>query len=165
MQDALDHDQDQFYVWLNPELDLYYINSVLSGFTLAPQTGQNMVVIPLNVRELKNPSAIPEDKQPFVTKLQPGDYADILSKDPFVAAAPLDPKRFYRLDTVQVWAPDEPGDYPSGNGLQQTAEITNGQIVETKQTVQVAILFGFTYESIGMTVEMIVDLAKFPVRR
>jgi len=149
-QDALDHDQDQFWLWVNPELNLYYINQVLSGYTLQPSTNQSMRVIPLIARELKNPSSIPPDKKTYLTRFVNSDYTDILAKDPFFSPTTLDLKRFYRLASVQVQGPDQAGDFLSGTGLHLTSEIVNGQITETKETVQFAILTGFTYENIGI---------------
>ena len=149
-QDELDHDQDQFYLWVNPQLDFHFVRQTLAGYSLAPQTGQDMNVIELNARELKNPSSISADKKTFLNKFKASDYAAILAKDPFLSASTPDPKRFYRIDTVEIWGPDAPGDDISGAGVHESSEISNGQIVETKETVQLAVLFGFTIENIGI---------------
>ncbi|KXU92110.1 hypothetical protein CR51_31240 [Caballeronia megalochromosomata] len=160
-QDAVNHDQDVFYIWVNPQLNLYYINARLSGFSLQPQVGEDMTVIPLNARELANPQTIPNDKKQYLSKLGAKDYLDILEKDPFVITKrsplhnqplqpKLDPKRFYRVSTLQIWGPDSADDFVNGSGLHETVETSNGQIVETKETVQFAVLFGFSYDSIGI---------------
>ena len=95
-QDGINHDDDLFYLWLNPTLSVT-VDPHKSVTWEIGIDGQEMNIQYLSVGQLKNPSTIPANlkRELDAAGLTPSDYESILGMNPFAfGPAAIDPKRF-----------------------------------------------------------------------
>lgn len=140
--DAVLHDNDRFYLWVNAEIDLSLDSSNNVTQNVHTINGEPIQVVDVSAKELKNRSLLPQYKTDELKNLKDSDYAAILSMDPFMSNGVLDPARFQQVDTLQLEGPDLPNDPLTGLGLEVDAEQTSGTISGFEQTVSVSLLFG-----------------------
>jgi len=99
--DLIDHGQDQFLIWVNPQITVAQLAPRQVQTTLSTVPGQPMMVIPVTAYQLKN--GIPPEKLGPQNPCQPGavctptpglsvltaaDITQILKQDPFLASDP-----------------------------------------------------------------------------
>ncbi len=132
----INHLNDKFWLWTNVDMTATTQGSQLTT-SLQPPPGQPVNVIDVTVGELAGVVALPGFKAAQLVNLTRGDMAAILLTNPFVAtvdghinAEPkLDSKRFSFLNEhFQVNGPDNPGDPPSGIGLDTNTQNIHGTI-------------------------------------
>ena len=95
-QDGINHDDDLFYLWLNPTLSVT-VDPHKSVSWMISIDGQEMNIQPVTVGELKNPATMPANlkRELDAAGLTPSDYESILNMNPFAfGPAAIDPKRF-----------------------------------------------------------------------
>lgn len=121
VSDAVDHTQDRFILWLNPQVTITQTGLGTGTYTVSPADGQPMDIIDVSTRELLNPSLIPPAKLgpqniggvvvPGLAGLTAMDFQSALSLDPFVGkdptAAPTDGNRFVLVDRQDLEGPDQ----------------------------------------------------------
>jgi hypothetical protein len=93
--DGINHDEDQFVLWLNPMLNVSI--DPLGNVQWEPAIDGTMLIQYVSVAELKNPASMrPGVKQALdAAGLTPTDYIQILKTNPFATAnAAIDPERF-----------------------------------------------------------------------
>jgi hypothetical protein len=120
-RNPVDHTNDTFWIWLNPQVTVTQIGSGTATYTLSPPSGQVMDAVRVSVAELQNPSTIPPAVLGPITingVVYPGlsnicakpsecvsnDFAAILATDPIISItsntspAQIDPKRYFALN-------------------------------------------------------------------
>jgi hypothetical protein len=105
--DGINHDEDLFYLWLNPQLTVTIDPGNNLNWSLGA-AGPTMIVQYVRAGQLKNPSLMPPglQQQLAAAGLTTADYATILATDPFATGGTvIDPNRF--LPTPQSF-PYEP---------------------------------------------------------
>jgi hypothetical protein len=60
-RNPIDHTQDQFWLWLNPQVTITQTGPSAATYTVSPPSGQNMYALLVSVAALKTPSLIPLD--------------------------------------------------------------------------------------------------------
>lgn len=139
------HDEDMFYLWTNPEIDITQVSPTAILQSIAPHGSDQMTIVPVTARELKNPTLMPGWKSLALAALKDGDRASILSMDPFFANAAPGSGRFVKIDTLQLDGPDNPGDPLTGDGLEVDSEQTMSNITGNEKTVSLSIEVGGRY--------------------
>lgn len=56
---AVDHTNDTFWIWLNPEVAITQTGSTTASYSVGPPSGQVMDAVRVSVAQLQNPSTIP----------------------------------------------------------------------------------------------------------
>src|SRR5262245_18341134 len=140
--DTASSDNDLFYIWLNPEVQVIQRgNTITTIYTAA--SSQPVLVVPVSVRELRDPSNMPPYKKIQLAKLTDADRQSILSLDPRAAGRSLDPTRFVKINSsLQLDGPDAPGATIPGEGLAVSNEMVNTQISGLTVELSVSFLFG-----------------------
>jgi hypothetical protein len=118
--DYVDHSEDRFFLWLNPELVVQETGPTTVTSTVRTANGLPMDIIDVNVHELQNPGLIPPWKMapqviggytlPGLSNLAPADFMTILSLDPLIntnpASPPADTNRFVYIENLPLEGPD-----------------------------------------------------------
>ncbi len=105
--DGIDHDEDTFYLWLNPQVTVTVDPENNLDWQLG-LSGPTMNIQAVHVGWLKNPGSMPPgvQEQLKLAGLTASDYADILAIDPFTAREPvIDPDRFVPTTFSFPYAP------------------------------------------------------------
>ena len=140
--DGINHDEDLFYLWLNPQLTITADPWNNSTWELGSPAGQNMTIQYARARDLKNPATMnAQVLQDFTAAgMTTSDFASILSADPFAfGPAAIDPNRF--LLTTQSFPydpPDTPTDSVPVSPYTQTNTVTNTITHEATHTYSVS---------------------------
>jgi hypothetical protein len=95
--DGINHDDDLFYLWLNPALSVTTDPHNNVTWEVSARDGQEMNVQYVTVGQLKNPSTIPDNLQQELVAagLTQADYEAILSMNPFsFGPVAIDPNRY-----------------------------------------------------------------------
>ena len=140
--DAIDHSQDRFFLWINPQVTITQTGPKTATYKIEPVTGQPMNVIDISLAEVRNPSTIPAAKlgpqtihgvtMPGLGVLKASDFAAIAAMDQVTSltAAPLDTKRYHYVETRSLEGPDSPGT----DVVRNTAAISDGVAVTSSTT-------------------------------
>jgi hypothetical protein len=112
-KDGIDHDEDTFYLWLNPIISVSMDPKNRQNWELGIDlsTQQSMEIVWATVAELKNPSTMSQGLKDALhaAGVTQADYASILSANPFASGAGvIDPKRYKLLPNISM--PYEPSD-------------------------------------------------------
>lgn len=147
--DAIDHDFDLIYLWLNPRI---YMNQTLSNgidwsVYPSPNLGGAMDIQFVYVGWLKNPSTMPPGVVAALNAygITAADFPAILATDPAIGAAPLDLNRFVATATT---VPYEPPLTASTPPVSQSYEVkndrtqTNGSTTTHEHTVELSAAVG-----------------------
>jgi hypothetical protein len=97
--DGIDHDNDLFYLWLNPVLSVSVDRKNRISWELG-MDGPTMTIQYVPVAWLKNPSLMPPGVKQLLDAagLRQSDYASILSTNPFASgASAIDTNRYWPL--------------------------------------------------------------------
>jgi hypothetical protein len=97
--DGIDHDEDTFYLWLNPQFEVSVDPQKNLDWELG-MSGPTMIIQKVFVGQLKNPSTMNAGLRQQLTAagLTQADFAEILKLDPcWLACPPVDPNRFVPL--------------------------------------------------------------------
>ena len=102
-KDLLDHGQDTFVLWLNPEMQ-FTGTSQKVNVTLATRNGEDPEIVLLTAAELQDPSTVPPSLYAAVPDLQAlladdEDRRNILAQDPFMNPS-FDPSTASRFSKV-----------------------------------------------------------------
>jgi hypothetical protein len=120
-RNPIDHTNDTFWIWLNPQVTVTQTGSSTAIYSLAPPSGQVMDAVRVSVAELQNPATIPATVLGPITingvvypglsnicanpaKCVPADFAAILATDPIISItsntspAQIDSKRYFALN-------------------------------------------------------------------
>jgi hypothetical protein len=120
-RNPMDHKNDTFWLWLNPQVTVTQTGASTATYSLAPPSGQVMDAVRVSVAELQNPSTIPSAILGPITingvvypglsnicanpsKCVASDFAAILATDPIISItsntspAQIDPKRYFALN-------------------------------------------------------------------
>ena len=139
--DGINHDEDLFYLWLNPQLTITADPWNNSTWEMGA-AGPTMIIQYARAGWLKNPATMPPGLlQDFkAAGLTTADFATILSADPFAfGPAAIDPNRF--LPTTQSFPydpPDSASDPVPVSIYQQTNTVTNTVTHEVTHTYSVS---------------------------
>ena len=136
--DGIDHDQDVFYLWLNPLLNLTFDPSGNIQWSMGVD-GAFMITQDVTAGELKNPATMRTAVKQTLTQygLTESDYAQILATNPFAtAAAALDPDRFVATGTIPYEPPQHATDPIA---LQQGINLSNSVMSTETHSSQVDI--------------------------
>lgn len=150
--DDLNHNRDQFYVWLNPQIDVSQTSYSAAHLTLGSQTGQNPIVVRLSAADLKNPAQITDPAtKAAVANLTPSDFQAILNLDPFFFYQdPLsqDSGRLSLISrSVQIEGPENATDPVIGQGAQLSDEDIEGTTGGTDKHWSLSVLGGFEWDT------------------
>lgn len=150
-QDALDHNEDTFYIWTNPQITITLATSAQGSINVGPILGSGASIVRLTARELKNPSLITDTTTLAALKgFGPSDYQAILNMDPFFFY-PDPVKSSGRLILtdrgVQILGPDQTGGQIPGQGDKFSNETTNGVISGSKQDREITVLGGYEWDT------------------
>jgi hypothetical protein len=104
-QDAINHDLDRIYLWLNPQVNISAYGDDVS-WTITARQGQTPLLQYVNVLWLRQPSTMPSDVAALLASagITSADYAQILKADPLATGGALDPNR-YKLQTELPYEP------------------------------------------------------------
>jgi hypothetical protein len=118
-KDGIDHDDDLYYLWLNPVLKVtVWPGQVRWGYDPA---GSPMQIAYVSGRWLKNPATMPHAVQASLASagITPAEYPHILSTNPFsMGGTAIDVNRFVLTDRTIPYEP------VSANDLNVTQEVT-----------------------------------------
>ena len=110
-QDGIDHDEDQFLLWLNPEVSVVIYTGGHGNdktvWSLGTSSGSADLQL-VKVAWLKDPSKMPGDLATRLDarKMGPSDFANILAIDPFATGSTnFDPLRFRQTPTTFPYEP------------------------------------------------------------
>jgi hypothetical protein len=124
--DGINHDEDLFYLWLNPLMTLTVDANNNLNWQLAPD-GPTMIVEAVYTGWLREPSTMPPGVKSVLGELTASDFATILATNPFaLGATAIDPNRY--LPTAQSFPyipPRNLGDPVQITKYNQTNTVTN----------------------------------------
>jgi hypothetical protein len=143
--DRIDHGQDLFYLWINPEIDYSQQQSPGEPVNISFGTTGNvpMTVVPFNLNELTGKETIPAYKLQQIPNMTPNDFAQIASADPWLSPGyQPDRSRYIYIRTLQLDGPDNAGDAIPG----QATSVDDSQVnCTTNATSQeIGADFGFS---------------------
>jgi hypothetical protein len=155
-QDGVNHDQDFFYILLNPAIGVS-IQGTNAQWNMG-YWGPSALWYQIYVSELKDPSSMPPA---VATQLQQlgftnTDYQTILSQDPFAnGSTSIDPTRFIRTNTTFPYEP--PPASACVNGVCTCASLSNSikndfqteTSTQTQSQYTVSFTAGFTIPVLG----------------
>jgi hypothetical protein len=148
--DLIDHLNDKFWLWTNPDMTATTQDNNYS-VQLKPPSDQLINVIDLSLAELAGLVPIPAFKAAQIQNLTDVDKAAILRSNPFVTSTSgdinptptLDPNRFTFLkEHFQVTGPDHPGDPPAGIALDTNVQNIHGLIEGYQHQTQLSFQYG-----------------------
>jgi hypothetical protein len=145
--DGIHHNNDLFYLWLNPQLNVTVDHLGNVAWEIAVN-GQEMLIQYVYVEWLQNPSSMPPGvaQNLAAAGLTTADYAQILACDPFSSGATaIDPNRFVpTLNSFPYEPPLAAGDpVPTMTYTQTSATTTtNSQEVQTQYGVSASVSAG-----------------------
>jgi len=149
--DPINHDYDTFYIWTNPQLYVDQTGDNSWSLGLAVKTGQTMSVVPVTVKELKNPSTMAAFKKTALAALTPSDYAQILALDPFAnGSTTFASNRFAKVDSLQLDGPFEAGAPLNPQGLEVSNEQIAGKVSGFVSQVNVSVMVGTSFSFFGL---------------
>jgi Domain of unknown function (DUF5050) len=154
-KDGINHDEDTFYIWLNPEL----------GFSISPGNtiewaigvaGPNMEWQKVSVGELKNPATIDAGKKTQMDKagFTESEYGKVLALNPFASGkTAIDSKRYFPLLNIAYDPPTTATDPVSSETylLQNNETDTNTLTSSVSYGVKLEISAGF--DEIGTKID------------
>ncbi len=144
--DGINHGEDVFYLWLNPELTVSVDPKNRLSWALSAD-GANMTVPYVYVSWLQNPSSMDTNvkKQLDAAGLTQSDYDTILSINPFASGATaIDPNRYQLIG--QFFDYEAPLS-PSDPVLTETYNLTNSVTSTSIQTTEIDYGVGFSVET------------------
>lgn len=102
--DTNPHGGDMFFLWMNPVPNRHLTNCSVTGMSwtgteLTTPPGSSPIIVPVYVEELTGAAPMPADKKQFLEGLNTNDIQQLLSLDPFLNGAGLDPNRFTKVKT------------------------------------------------------------------
>jgi hypothetical protein len=120
-RNPIDHTNDTFWIWLNPQVTVTQTGATAATYTVSPPSGQDMYAVRVSVAELQNPSTIPAailDSVVINGVTYPGlgnvcanpaacvagDFSQILATDPIISISSdtppsqIDSKRYFPLN-------------------------------------------------------------------
>ena len=128
LTDAVNHDLDQIYLWLNPQVNIT-ANGNLVSWDMSVRDGQEPIVIYVTPAWLKGVSPMPAGVayDLAAANITASDYPTILGLDPFAnGSTALDPARF----VYQTWVP-----YEALTEAGQTREVAMASLTKSTSTV------------------------------
>jgi hypothetical protein len=151
VSDQIDHLQDRFFIWLNPQITVKQTGTSTGTYTLGTPNGQPVDVLDISVAELKNPSLIPAAKLgpqnihgsilPGLSVLDATDLVTILAEDPPANGTNVAcSSRYVYVNSKALEGPDFAG---VGDVLNSFNE-TDAQVTTTTSGVTHAYNTGFT---------------------
>jgi hypothetical protein len=154
--DAPSHAKDVFNVWVNPVL------VVTTNATTNQRIREEMKSAPEGVTVLDFTAEQMADKSKVTdarklkawNTMTPSDRSSILSTDPFLTNAALDPARFRKLETLQLLGPDNPGDLIPSRGLTVSYDASTDTISGRSNTVEGTALFGGDVNVFGLKADL-----------
>ncbi len=142
--DPIDHGNDTFFVWINPEVDLMYtVGFPNVEWTLHPDSSGFTRVVPLTVYNAIDPTTIPDGHKPYFAKLTREDYDAILSLNPYVDVATRTIRRTIPLTGSDRFEPtgiSMPLDGRVGSSL----KTVDSSSVKKKESTQISIDVGYS---------------------
>jgi hypothetical protein len=160
--DGVNHDEDSFYLWLNPRVNLADANGeVIWTFTVnpAPPFDGSMDIQHVKVGQLKGTLPMPPGLRAELEArgITPAHYAELLSNNPFAGGSTfIDPNQFVRTTTS---FPYEPPTSPGGPTDSFQMAITNSLISSTSVTKTVERTVGLTVSTGSLASWMIGKLS------
>lgn len=166
--DTVDHEKDQFLIWLNPSVDLNLVDNNITA-TFGTRDDAKPDVVSLTVAELKNPATIPDKKRAKLDKkgFTKSDYANILALDPLADSdatddpTTVDPKRYAYVDQIDLIGSDHPDDGIQQGGIEISSKDASGISVGVSESSSVEIgtkegakLFGLIGEEMTVAGKM-----------
>ena len=150
--DAIDHDGDTFYLWLNPALEVC-ANGYEAHQKWSVANGELANVVEVSAGELSGRRSMPSWKIAALANLTDGEKQSLLGLDPFLSPqfSGLDPARFAYVDTMPVDGPAWDGGTSSGYTKAIGYDQSTGTIKGTKdgnETVALAggqVVFGIQF--------------------
>ena len=150
-EDALDHGEDTFLVWTNPQLSMTLTSPTAGSFKIGPAQGADPIIVKLTANQLKNPSLITDSKTVNAVKaFKPSDYQAILNLDPFFFYPnPLVDKGRLVLtnQSVQVLGPDERSGLIVGQGDKLSNETTKAVSSGKNTDNSLTVLGGYEWDT------------------
>jgi hypothetical protein len=142
-QNAVNHDNDVFYIWVNPQVSITQVGPEAVTEQLGIN-GSSMQIVSVTAGELKDPTRITAAwKQQALAHITAQDRAQLLSLDPLASGAAIDKNaRYIKIDTLQLDGPDNAGDPVTGQGLEVDSEQTVSAVHSTEDEVTLTVMFG-----------------------
>lgn len=144
--DGINHDEDTFYLWLNPQFEVSVDPQHNLDWQLGT-SGPTMVIQRAFVGWLKNPSSMPPgiQQQLAAAGLTQADFAEILKLDPFASgASTIDPNRYVPVNFTFPYTPplNAADSVPT-----QTYNVQSSVANDTKHTAQT--VYGVALNVVG----------------
>jgi hypothetical protein len=159
--DGISHDEDLYYLWLNPQIIITVDPWNNSTWELASTT-PTMTIQYARGGWLRNPSTMPAGLQRDFTAagMTTADYATILAANPFAnGATAIDPNRY--LPTTQTFPydpPDTAADPVPLGTYNQTNTVTNTITHEVTHTYGVSTGFDLSVDGIGLKLNSSIEI-------
>jgi Domain of unknown function (DUF5050) len=146
-KDGINHDEDQIYLWLNPEIVAAIDTQNDLNFTVGVD-GASMKITYVHAGWLKNPASMPPGQQQLLSAagLTASDFATILALDPFAnGATAIDSNRYLPTTFSFPYLPpfSASDSVPTLSYNQQnTLTYVSGHSVQTEYEVAVTAMAG-----------------------
>lgn len=133
-EDVVDHDQDKFYIWTNPQIKFSQPYANVPSLTLNLVPADPAQPDPTRLVTVKTVRGAEPDTYHVMDGWTDADKKNLLAQDPFVAQPTLDPtaadpQRFSLVQEVQVQGPDASGEAPPMKGIPISSSNNNCQKV------------------------------------
>ncbi len=147
-EDIIDHDQDKFFIWTNPQIRFSQLYSNIPSLSINLIPADPTKPDPTRLVSVKTVRGAEPDTYHVMDGWTDADKKNLLAQDPFVAqpnADPTqsDPQRFSLIQEVQVQGPDSSGEPPPFKGLPLSSGTSNCQ--STADTDQSSETIGGSY--------------------
>jgi hypothetical protein len=152
LSDAVNHDLDQIYLWLNPQVNIT-ANGNLVSWDMSVRDGQQPIVVYVTPAWLKGISPMPAGVayDLAAANITASDYPTLLALDPYANGNPtLDPARY----VYQTWLP-----YEAVTEQGQTAALSTFTLNKAMSTVNT--MEASTEYSVDVTVKGSVAFGTF----
>src|SRR5262249_50442595 len=112
--DAIDHSQDRFFLWLNSLVTVSQTGATTATYTVGTANGDPVDVIDVSLAEVNNPTLIPASKMgsqiihgvtlPGLSALKASDFDAIAKMDAVTSltAPPADSKRYVYVESLPL---------------------------------------------------------------
>jgi hypothetical protein len=152
-EDVVDHDQDKFYIWTNPQIKFSQPYATVPSLTLNLVPADPSQPDPTRLVTVKTVRGADPDIYHVMDGWTDADKKNLLAQDPFVAQPTVDPveadpQRFNLVQEIQVQGPGASGEPPPTKGIPVSSGSNNcQQITNADQSTET---IGASYDFMGL---------------